>query len=285
MAGLGSTAKTRVDLLIAWKAREADSHWGSRAGHPPTDFRMTEGGADELGSMSYNQVQFHFRYSRKPYNVHKNANLNYFDPEDNLKGFIVHTAGKPTATGSGLSMSGSFYQAFSANSMAKGYGTSGPVGYKNCDDAGVCGAMKKLGIKEDNYELLAKAIAAYNLNPGGSAWPNILKDKPKGSCASCGYTIDVRNSKSKLGLPYRQYIWKGGKNPADMPILDANGSPELEADGVTQKVHPDAGKDWCFAYGESEWMEGKQWSNIKQNASPKSARGVWQTPVGQVDCN
>lgn len=39
-----------------------------------------------------------------------------------------------------------------------------------------------------------------------------------------------------------------------MPIFGADGNPELESDDVTQKVHPDAGKDWCFAYGEQEWI-------------------------------
>lgn len=40
-----------------------------------------------------------------------------------------------------------------------------------------------------------------------------------------------------------------------MPVLDANNDPVFEADGVTPKIHPDAGKDWCFAYGENEWKE------------------------------
>ncbi len=51
----------------------------------------------------------------------------------------------------------------------------------------------------------------------------------------------------KYGLPYRQYLWKGGKNPDDMPILDAQGDPQKNPDG-SQKVHADAGKDWCFIF-------------------------------------
>jgi hypothetical protein len=52
-----------------------------------------------------------------------------------------------------------------------------------------------------------------------------------------------------------------------MPVLNANGNPEKEADGITNKVHPDAGKDWCFAYGESEWMSGINWQLVKDNAN------------------
>ncbi len=69
-----------------------------------------------------------------------------------------------------------------------------------------------------------------------------------------------------------------------MPILDASGNPELEADGVTQKVHPDAGKDWCFAYGENEWMSGKNWADIKDAADNEDAIGNYKTPVGRVNC-
>jgi hypothetical protein len=83
------------------------------------------------------------------------------------------------------------------------------------------------------------------------SWPDLLRIKSW--CAKCGmeYSIDIRNK--RFGLPYRQYIWKGGKNPVDMPILDSNYNPEKEMDGTPDKIHPYAGKDWCFAYGEREW--------------------------------
>ncbi len=46
-------------------------------------------------------------------------------------------------------------------------------------------------------------------------------------------------------------------------MLDANNNPVFEADGVTPKIHPDAGKDWGFAYGEREWLSGVSWEDAK----------------------
>lgn len=105
-----------------------------------------------------------------------------------------------------------------------------------------------------------------------------------GQCFSCEYSISVRNV--KYGLPYRQYLWKGGKNPVDMPILDAHGNPEKEADGITNKIHPEADKDWCFAYGESESMKGENWSKVQKDALGKVATNTKPavTPVGRVSC-
>jgi hypothetical protein len=248
LAGLSATAKTREELLKAWKSREAESHWGQ--GKPPTPYRMTEGGADELGSMSFNQVQFHFRYSRLPYKVHKNAGLNYFDPSDNLKGFVVHLSARPVADdATGLSHTGPFYAAFNTSSYPKAHGTTANLkGYKNCSD-GVCGTLQTIAAKDDDYELLAKGVAAYNSTPGNKSWPNILKEKAKGSCASCEYSIDVRNVRYKL--PYRQYIWKGGKYPKYE--LNADGTTKTDAQG-NPVLHPKSEQDWCFAYGEQEWM-------------------------------
>ena len=46
-----------------------------------------------------------------------------------------------------------------------------------------------------------------------------------------------------IALPWRSYIWLGGTFPAD--LTDANGQPD-----------PKAGTQWCFAYGEEEWLAG-----------------------------
>jgi hypothetical protein len=42
---------------------------------------------------------------------------------------------------------------------------------------------------------------------------------------------------------------------------------------------------YCFAYGEQEWLSGKDWSEVKQAASDKDSFGNVQTPVGRALCN
>ena len=65
-----------------------------------------------------------------------------------------------------------------------------------------------------------------------------------------------------------------------MPMLDANNNPVFEADGVTPKIHPDAGKDWCFAYGEREWRAGTPWNEALQSA----VGDLLNAPIGRVNC-
>lgn len=283
-AGLSESAKNRRDFLRKWKMQEAPSHWGQ--GKPATQYRMTEGGGDEFGSMSFNQILFKFRYSDAPCTGHQKSKLNYYNPMENIKAFALHTATK------GTNCPGTFNAAY----VNKTLGKNNPADVIQYRHGG--GEWKPMPVADDAYDILSKALAGYNAGTGfGSSvsWSEWIKrtrrqkdgdgyqNRLDGACFSCLYTLQVKNE--KYGLPYRTYKWKGGKNPEDMPILDADGNPELESDDVTQKVHPDAGKDWCFAYGESEWMSGENWASVKQKASPKTARGVWQTPAGQINCN
>jgi hypothetical protein len=135
---------------------------------------------------------------------------------------------------------------------------------------------------EDEYEGLAKAIAAYNAGPSYIAdrpWAGFLKYRKSGEvkntssyCHACRYSIEVRNGGSAvhgLGLTHRTYIWKGDKYPATLP----SGLP-----------HPKANQDWCFAYGEKEWVEGSAWKKIKAKAFDKTPDGEIQTPVGRITC-
>jgi hypothetical protein len=259
-AGLASGAKTREDLLRSWKANETTSHWGE--GSSITDYRMTEGGADAYGSMSFNQILYKYRYSRSPCKSHKDTNLNYFDPIDNLKGFTLHSALKKTSTGN---CQGAFDLAYALNQFTKTHGTNKPLKFYHQSAS----SLSVLKTKDDEYEVFAKAVAAYN---GGNefwktrTWAEILKqtnkpksgdnfaNKPKGPCFSCEYSIKVRNV--KYGLPYRTYIWEGGKgvdvnNDKEIKdiVADPNAVPPVEA--VTETTVP-----WCFAYGEKEWVAG-----------------------------
>ncbi|WP_396589152.1 hypothetical protein [Bermanella sp. R86510] len=265
-AGVSGDTYSRKALLKAWKARETSSHWGE--GYPATSYRITEGGGDELGSMSYNQVWFAYRYSEKPLLVHKEAGLNYYDPLENLKGFIVHTSGhKPAGTG-GFGHTGAFYDLFDENTQGRSNNINTLKGYQSCSSSGTCSEFKAKSANEDEYEKLARAIAAYNTNPGSGSWPSILKNKTPCKNCSVEYTIAVRNQ--RFGLPYRAYIWKGGEYPAN--LTDTNGNPD-----------PKAGTEWCFKYGEEEWIDPavhpltkKQldWQGYKDLASSDLSRRV-----------
>lgn len=52
------------------------------------------------------------------------------------------------------------------------------------------------------------------------------------------------------------------------------------ADGITPD--PKAGTDWCFVYGEREWIDGKKFKNIKLEVIGNAALEI--TPKGRVNC-
>ena len=97
-------------------------------------------------------------------------------------------------------------------------------------------------------------------------------------CFSCKYTIQVRNQ--RFGLPFRQYIWVGEREQAQVPDPDYTGT------GTAPKVpNPNAGDpSWCFAFGEGEWIGGTSF-----NSAFTAARGdpfaVPLVPaVGRINC-
>jgi|SRR5690554_394696 len=103
--------------------------------------------------------------------------------------------------------------------------------------------------EDDSYELLAKGIGGYNQGAatfsGNQSWIDTLIATSKNSntvATAIEYALDILHSADKgIALPYRQYIWKGGIYAAD--LKDAQGNPD-----------PKAGQDWCFGYGEEEWL-------------------------------
>ena len=113
------------------------------------------------------------------------------------------------------------------------------------------------------YKRLARGIARYNTSTSNIniSWPDIMRDRTLSNCHACEYSRDVRNT--RFGLPYRQYILLGGS----YPVGDVN-----------------AGQELCFAYGEREWVNGKVFDEIKQNADDVDIAGKPQTPIGRVNC-
>jgi len=61
---------------------------------------------------------------------------------------------------------------------------------------------------------------------------------------SCKYTIEVRNDDEILAGHLREYIWHGGTAMED---IDTNNDGEVDIQ---------TGEDWCFAYGEEDWVSG-----------------------------
>lgn len=165
---------------------------------------------------------------------------------------------------------GAFYKVFSQGT-ARNHNQSDLKAYQHCNSAGVCSAVSAITANEDEYEQLARAIAEYNINPGSKSWPSTLKNKKLADCRSCEYSIDVRNSSDKFNLPYRAYIWKGGNYPAD--LTDENGNPD-----------PKAGTEWCFKYGEEEWVDGKEFSKIDEAARGDLLADPPIQPQGRINC-
>ena len=299
---------TMAKFLEAWSLTESHTHWGP-------NYRMYLGSADEEGSIGFNQIVHKQRYSASPCTVQKRADLNYYHPEDNLKGFVVQTASRRTHVSVGCG--GGFWFAYHSDGqgMRRVYGDGSLKGYRHVAGTGY-GALHRMTTAtnknqqcqaasgnpvacEDAYDTLSKAIAFYNGETivrewPGNSWPETLKntvvtttssqqngDAGNGQryCFSCRYSILVREH---FGLPKRQYIWQGGMYP---PILmNADGTPQLDADG-NSIPHPQAGQPWCFGYGESEWIGGTTWQSVHDSALDRNPdTGEVQTPVGRIDC-
>lgn len=75
------------------------------------------------------------------------------------------------------------------------------------------------------------------------------------------YAIEVMR---RYGIPARTYIWKGGTYAA----------PD-----------PRAGQDWCFAYGEKEWVDGKKFNKAKEDAKGDLLAVPKIQPIGRVNCS
>jgi len=287
--GLSADAKDRRALLRAWKLQESDTHWGGKS-----PFRLVEGGADEMGSMSFNQVLYRYRYGSTPCTVHYESGLNYYHPRDNMKGFMLHLGAQRTVGAEQVNCPGGFDSAYGSGTASLiDYERAELVGYQQGETAVV--ALDE-SASENDYELLARAIGSYNggLNFWtGLSWPELLvrssytpvaerannfPAEGGGECSSCTYVLDIFE---RYGLPMRTYIWHGGTYDDEMPLLTEDGTPQLDENGE-RILDPRAGQEWCFAYGEREWMESNAFEEIQENAEGNIARGI--NPIGRINC-
>jgi hypothetical protein len=268
-AGLATNALSRADILGVWIRGEGPFHWGTnntkklsngtRVPYQATSYRMLEGG-DEQGSLSFSQLTYPWRFGdRSACEAHTDANLNLYDPVDQIKTFAVHTAAKV-----GTKCPGGIHRAFLTTQLTKKM----PSDLKGHIKSGAVEAIVT-NSNEGNYELLAKGIGLYNGAAGKfttTSWPALLKDQivpPGGTvvaelntedrCHSCKYSIEIRHT---AGLGYRAYVWKGGEAiPDDPATTDIDESQPA----------------WCFKYGEKEWLEGKSWKKYLKYATDYQA--------------
>ncbi|GGY59558.1 hypothetical protein GCM10011297_35080 [Bacterioplanes sanyensis] len=264
---------TKADLLAAWATQESELHWGG--GHPETPFRMHEGGADESGSLSFSQILYKSRYGPRPCAAHSDMALNFYDPSDQLRAFVAHTASSNGSTATTGSCHGGMHLAFSGNNpMREEYnqrlridgGVNQMADFRGyIDNSTGAFVARAQGSREDDYEALAKAIAFYNgasLWMRNFTWPRAIRylqydeDSTRnigaggrdgnytadGTCHSCKYSIEVRNQAGLFAGRLRDYVWLGGIATAD---INTDADPEVEIR---------AGEEWCFVYGESEWI-------------------------------
>ena len=287
----------RSDILKAMISKESSSqHWNS-----VTPYRMVVGSGDELGSKGFNQIQNAYTYGARSsqghladprchqvsaYTTKGKSAVNHYDPEINAMAMAVFSAGERGDCGRG------FYLAF-ANHPENAPGDEKNSGASYIATHNLTGTtLKRLktgtvydavtgSYKDDAYDLLKKAVGAYNQGQGTfnktTSWSELLLTKKSSASkdtvvTAMHYAIDIlQGDGPSVDFPPRQYIWLGGQYAAD--LTDEAGLPD-----------PKAGTDWCFAYGEVEWLAGKKWTKVKEKASPTDPAGNMKTTTGLLDC-
>lgn len=214
----------------------------------------------------------------------------------------MQTSSRRKLKDSDVKCGGGFWFAYNSDGrgMRRVYGDSSLKGYRQDNSDTIhsvttttnkqqkCQTGTRPDACEDSYDTLAKAVAFYNgetivRNWPGNSWPEVLKktvktkdpnkqNDPAGEgllyCFNCRYSVLVRGN---FNLPKRTYIWKGGTYDVDLKKDD--GTPD-----------PNAGKEWCFAYGENEWMSGKRWQKVKDTARGDLLAVPPIRPSGRIDC-
>jgi hypothetical protein len=72
-----------------------------------------------------------------------------------------------------------------------------------------------------------------------------------------GYAMRIKEHTQSLNevdgyLPFMTYLWVGGRFPPTQIV------------GGEEVVHPQAGQpEWCFAYGEEDWVRGVNFASAK----------------------
>ncbi|MEY8199049.1 MAG: hypothetical protein RPS47_07405, partial [Colwellia sp.] len=292
-------AFTRADILKAMASREASNlHWGNKGAH-----RVHVGGADELGSKGFNQIQNMYSYgSRSSQGDHRDGArcywvsaysqtgksiVNHYDPSQNLLAKAAFLAGGAIeGDNRGGDCGRSFFKGFKQKLFTAKHDSPNSKLIKTTTGSKIF--VVKGVYSDDTYEVLIKALGAYNQGSGtfntDKSWSELLitpaSSLKPAVVTAMEYGYDILHGKSRgIELPDRVYIWEG-----EAP-KDKNGDGEtknIEADPTaTPPVLESNEEGWCFAYGEEEWVAGDKFDDVSKEA----IGSLDKLAKGRINCN
>lgn len=208
---------------------------------------------------------YQFSYGQANGQCNALSNYNLYDPTEAISGIIAYVSADSTSS---ANCNKSFYNAFHVN------GSWSALQSRNADLVGYRlqpqGAVYPMAPNrvDDKYELLMKGIAGYNgsTDVRNSTWANML---------TVSHTLLMGQSYSnrtcaiqvmrRYGIPARTYVWVGARY---QPPHQSAGQPE-----------------WCFQYGESEWLTNTNWADVWDDAMGDPLAMPPAPPVGRINCN
>ncbi|WP_323816513.1 hypothetical protein [Cellvibrio sp. NN19] len=311
------------DILRAMAQREA-------SGIHQSDYRITVGGADEAGSKGLNQILNKYVYgssaqdavganARKAdkevsgYSESGSSQVNHYDARDNLIAKAVWLAVPAGGFNKAFVNRGTGVTSFTGIYT---WAVTNPLRKILPGGAPIIIASNATQHIDDDYELLAKGLGAYNQGAArfsggiGSSWINVLVNRPTPTSEAfrmvaakdygnrsesekvlfslteaVRYAMWIMHDSDKLALPMRTYVWKGGEG------VDVNGDGEIKNVPANPAANPVQAEiieetvEWCFAYGESDWVGGVSWEDKLNNAKAIDEFGGYKLPVGRASCN
>ena len=275
---------TRQDLLREWIEHEAgNAFWGTSR----YNFRMTMGGADEWGSLGFNQILFQAIYGSRRNDCPQLTNRSQYDPvknAENMTLFMSIPTSNPNCPSPlfralrGIPGNLNRYRVPYVNNDQAALNRPRVRGYcREISPTGGCAANDFTAVAEqgqtipDDYEQIVKAIMAYN---GGNStmdthpaidtdsWiGRLIRQNPTsvGSAFREHYSISIRQA---ANLRRRSYVLQWTYTQQD---FQANQSFNV-------------GDQVCFIYGEDNWHNGQSWQNIL-----RALNGV--NDLRYVNCN
>ena len=282
-SGLLDTGETvtRNDLLKAWiKAEAGKSFWGK--GDPVTPFRINVGGADEYGSIGFNQILFQYVYGANQ-NCPDVIGKNMYHPEKNAKGMALWMSGSNPDCGRSMvraftTGTASYKMKYtSALPKIRGYSRSPnryhQVAERRVNNVPVPGVYE---LSDDEYELLSKAIMGYNSGQGAPArrsWLGFLlaidpttanKATNSGNNNEPGHALEYAiKVKKNAGMRLRTYTLEWEVTP-----LQAQNSNFYNA-----------GDSFCFNYGELDWYNSEL---LPPGSSTRNPFRSWETVRDEI---
>ncbi|MEJ2046167.1 MAG: hypothetical protein P8X89_23165 [Reinekea sp.] len=227
-----------------------------------TVYRMYESG-DEEGSSGFNHIVWKRLYgdeetcdSIRGYLLNADnepgdtENINVYMPKNSILAFGVATADRDCQFSNGLFRAYSAEQTYQTNIPE----ADRPVSYcyksipteldASCTAAG--NLIEYTDTQDTGMNLPVKAMMAYNRGTRGLDTSHyfsnmVLKSRPNLNGTRFDYAMRIKQHTQEDDLdgylPYVTYVWPG---------TDANNDGE---------------PDWCFAYGEEEWLSGTTYNS------------------------